>query len=317
MLLTLTVMIGLLRAGRARLLGAAGGHLLHPVRARARPRQRAGRQGSRRYVAPRWLIIGGGVFVLGAMLYGSTLNRNIPYFPDLFVPIVVGGFGIGVISVILPLCAVAEVGPREIGPVSAITLMVQNLGGPLVLVVIQAVQTSRTLYLGGTTGPVKDMTPAQLDALGCGLHLLAAVGGRHRDAGRHRRVLDRLLRTPDRHARSTPAKPSRPASCRYADAVDDDVRPTRQQISDAVDAAGWRLILGAIHAEVPTRSLLEGSEAASLAVSAVGADGQGHLTVDIRADRTVLRLHSADVGAVTGRDIRLARAVSRRCPGPP
>ena len=92
--------------------------------------------------------------------------------------------------------------------------------------------------------------------------------------------------------------------------MDDDVRPTRQQISDAVDAAGWRLILGAIHAEAPTRSLLEGSEAASLAVSAVGADGQGHLTVDIRADRTVLRLHSADVGAVTGRDIRLARAVS-------
>ena len=66
---------------------------------------------------------------------------------------------------VLPLCALAEVGPREIGPVSAITLMVQNLGGPLVLVVIQAVQTSRTLYLGGTTGPVRDMTPAQLDAL--------------------------------------------------------------------------------------------------------------------------------------------------------
>ena len=69
---------------------------------------------------------------------------------------------------ILPLCAVAEVGPREIGPVSAITLMVQNLGGPVVLVVIQAVQTSRTLYLGGTTGPVKDMTHTQLDALGKG-----------------------------------------------------------------------------------------------------------------------------------------------------
>ena len=43
--------------------------------------------------------------------------------------------------------------------------MVQNLGGPLVLVVIQAVQASRTLYLGGTTGPVANMTPAQLDAL--------------------------------------------------------------------------------------------------------------------------------------------------------
>jgi hypothetical protein len=116
-------------------------------------------------VAPRWLIIGGGLLVLGAMLYGSTLTRTVGYFPDLLVPVVFGGFGIGIISVVLPLCAVAEVGPREIGPVSAITLMVQNLGGPLVLVVIQAVQTSRTLYLGGTTGPVGRMRPDQLDAL--------------------------------------------------------------------------------------------------------------------------------------------------------
>ncbi|MGI9126102.1 MAG: MFS transporter, partial [Mycobacterium sp.] len=120
------------------------------------------------HVAPRWLIIGGGLLVLGAMLFGSTLTRRIPYFPDLVLPILVGGFGIGVISVILPLCALAEAGPREIGPVSSITLMVQDLGGPLVLVIIQAVQTSRTLYLGGTTGPVADMTPAQLDALDAG-----------------------------------------------------------------------------------------------------------------------------------------------------
>ncbi|WP_286135036.1 MFS transporter [Mycobacterium sp. UM_Kg1] len=119
-------------------------------------------------IAPRWLVIGGGALVWGAMLYGSTLTRDIPYFPDLFTPIVVGGLGIGTIAVILPLCALAEVGPREIGPVSAITLMVYNLGGPVVLVVIQAVQTSRTLYLGGTGGPVKNMTPAQLDALGHG-----------------------------------------------------------------------------------------------------------------------------------------------------
>jgi hypothetical protein len=103
--------------------------------------------------------------VFGAMLYGSTLNRHIPYFPDLVVPLVVGGLGIGVLSVVLPLCAIAEAGPNEIGPVSAITLMVQNLGGPVVLVVIQAVLTSRTLFLGGTTGPVKDMTSSQLDAL--------------------------------------------------------------------------------------------------------------------------------------------------------
>lgn len=119
-------------------------------------------------IAPRWLVIDGGALVLGAMLYGSTLTRNIPYFPNLFGPIVVGGLGIGIIAVVLPLCALTEVGPREIGPVSAITLMVYNLGGPMVLVVIQAVQTSRTMYLGGTTGAVKNMTPAQLDALGAG-----------------------------------------------------------------------------------------------------------------------------------------------------
>ena len=163
-LLTLTVMIALyvqdvlgysaLRAGVSFIPFAVALGLGNVAAARAAP-----------LIAPRWLIIGGGAFVLGAMLYGSTINRNLSYFPNLFVPIVVGGFGIGIISVVLPLCAVADVGPREIGPVSAITLMVQNLGGPLVLVVIQAVQTSRTLYLGGTTGPVASMTSAQLDAL--------------------------------------------------------------------------------------------------------------------------------------------------------
>jgi EmrB/QacA subfamily drug resistance transporter len=166
-MLSLTVMIGLyvqdvlgysaLHAGIGFIPFAMALGLGNVVTARLAP-----------HIAPRWLIIGGGLFVLGAMLFGASLTRNIPYFPDLLLPILIGGFGIGVISVILPLCAVAEVGPSEIGPVSAVTLMVQNLGGPVVLVVIQAVQTSRTLYLGGTTGPVADMTPAQLDALDAG-----------------------------------------------------------------------------------------------------------------------------------------------------
>jgi len=93
--------------------------------------------------------------------------------------------------------------------------------------------------------------------------------------------------------------------------VHDDARPTRQQISDAVDPSGWALILGAIYAEVPVATLAAAAEAASLAVASVGADGQGHLTVDIRADRAVLRLQSAEAAAVTGRDIRLAREVSQ------
>ncbi len=43
--------------------------------------------------------------------------------------------------------------------------MAQNLGGAVVLVVIQGVITSRTLQLGGTKGPVKFMNAAQLHAL--------------------------------------------------------------------------------------------------------------------------------------------------------
>lgn len=118
-----------------------------------------------RFFSPRVLVIVGGILVLGAMLYGSTLHAGIPYFPDLVLPITVGGIGIGMIVVPLTLSAIAGVGFDQIGPVSAIALMLQNLGGPLVLAVIQAVITSRTLYLGGVTGPVKDMNPVQLHAL--------------------------------------------------------------------------------------------------------------------------------------------------------
>src|SRR6476646_1459079 len=114
---------------------------------------------------PRVLVIAGGILVLGAMIYGSTLNGGIPYFPNLVLPITIGGFGIGMIVVPLTVSAIAGVGFDQIGPVSAIALMLQNLGGPVVLAVIQAVITSRTLYLGGTNGPVKNMNPAQLHAL--------------------------------------------------------------------------------------------------------------------------------------------------------
>ena len=117
------------------------------------------------FFPPRILVIAGGVLVLGAMIYGSTLDAGIPYFPNLVIPITVGGFGIGMIVVPLTVSAIAGVGHDQIGPVSAIALMLQNLGGPVVLAIIQAVIISRTLYLGGTTGPVKRMNPEQLHAL--------------------------------------------------------------------------------------------------------------------------------------------------------
>lgn len=116
--------------------------------------------------SPRVLTIGGGWLLLAAMIYGSMcMHRGASYFPNLVVPIVVGGIGIGMVVVPLTLAAIAGVGFDQIGPVSAMTLMLQSLGGPLVLAVIQAVITSRTLFLHGTTGPVKFMNEAQLHAL--------------------------------------------------------------------------------------------------------------------------------------------------------
>ena len=48
------------------------------------------------------------------------------------------------IVVPLTVSAIAGVGFDQIGPVSAIALMLQNLGGPIVLAIVQAVITSRT-----------------------------------------------------------------------------------------------------------------------------------------------------------------------------
>src|ERR1700712_1936860 len=116
--------------------------------------------------SPRVLTIGGGWLLLAGVLYGSWfMDRGAPYFPTFVGPIVVGGIGIGMVVVPLTLAAIAGVGFDQIGPVSAMTLMLQSLGGPLVLAVIQAVITSRTLYMGGTTGPVKFMNEAQLHSL--------------------------------------------------------------------------------------------------------------------------------------------------------
>jgi EmrB/QacA subfamily drug resistance transporter len=117
------------------------------------------------WFSPRMMVIAGGIVVLGATLYASTLNGGVPYFPNLVVPNTVGAMGLGMISVPLALSLFASVGVDRIGPASAISVMLQNLSGPLVLVAIQVIITSRTLHLGGTTGPVKAMNSAQLHAL--------------------------------------------------------------------------------------------------------------------------------------------------------
>ncbi len=117
---------------------------------------------------PRVLVIAGGMLLVVPMLYFSTLHPGIPYFPNLVVPLIVGGIGLGVANVPIGLSVIADVGPDRVGPTSAIALTLYSLGGPVVVAIVQAIVTSRTLHLGGISGPAESMSPAQLHALGQG-----------------------------------------------------------------------------------------------------------------------------------------------------
>ncbi|MDF3340838.1 VOC family protein [Mycolicibacterium septicum] len=85
----------------------------------------------------------------------------------------------------------------------------------------------------------------------------------------------------------------------------------RLEISEAIGPLGWRLVLGAVYTEVLVPSMADAAAAAAHAVRAAGAAAPRHLSIDIRSDRAVLRLRTRDAGAVTGRDLELARAVSQ------
>jgi len=165
-----------------------------------------------------------------------------------------------------------------------------------------AVQTSRTLYLGGTTGPVKDMTPAQLDALGHGIPTRCWVAGIAVIVGISG-VLDRFLaaRSPPP---STPARPWKQANCDRAGMYNRGQGVcSRGPVGVAVDPRC---------AHHPRSGAIVGARGRgdSLAVHSVGADGDGHLSADLHADRAVLRLHTVTVGAVTRHDLRLAPVIT-------
>ncbi|HEY9315399.1 MFS transporter [Williamsia sp.] len=121
---------------------------------------------------PRWLVLSGGVVVMAGCGYAASIARDAPaYFPHIYFPVVVIGAGVGLAVIPLTLSVVAGVGPNEIGPLTALAQVAQNLGGAIALVAVGAMVTSRTLAEGGTTGPVDEMNPAQLDALASGYGL--------------------------------------------------------------------------------------------------------------------------------------------------
>ncbi|GAA5195904.1 VOC family protein [Rugosimonospora acidiphila] len=84
----------------------------------------------------------------------------------------------------------------------------------------------------------------------------------------------------------------------------------RPEAAAALDPLGWRYILGIACTGVPVRSVTQAAEVAAIAGAACGDDADGHLWVDVRADRALLHLQTLALAGVTPVDVRLAAAVN-------
>ena len=84
---------------------------------------------------------------------------------------------------------------------------------------------------------------------------------------------------------------------------------TRQQISDAVGALGWRFAVGVIRTSVLVDSLLLAADVARVVTGAAG-DADRSLSLDLRPDRVVLTLQSRADGRVGPREISAAQRIS-------
>ncbi|MDF0531607.1 MFS transporter [Tsukamurella sp. 8F] len=136
-------------------------------------------------VQARWLVALGGIVVLLPCLfvyatidaYASNPSRHdahIAYFPQIAVPVFIIGLGVGLALIPLTLCIVAGVKPNEIGPLTALTEVAQNLGGVGGLAIVQVLVTSRIMSKGGPTSGEMSAVPGLRDVQ---LHALASGYG--------------------------------------------------------------------------------------------------------------------------------------------
>ncbi len=89
-----------------------------------------------------------------------------------------------------------------------------------------------------------------------------------------------------------------------------DGKLSRQDISAAISDLGWRYVLTVARTSVPVGTLAEAVDVAGRAVAASGSDADGHLLVDLRADRVILTVRSADSASVTPRDLDVVRRIT-------
>ena len=83
---------------------------------------------------------------------------------------------------------------------------------------------------------------------------------------------------------------------------------SRTDASEAVTGLGWRYVLGEFRTEVLTGLLPLAADVAGRAAALPGVEG--HLRMDIRADRLLLSLQTVEAGWVTTRDAELARQLT-------
>jgi 4a-hydroxytetrahydrobiopterin dehydratase len=85
---------------------------------------------------------------------------------------------------------------------------------------------------------------------------------------------------------------------------------SRQELSDAVYAAGWRYVLAVFVTSVRVDSLPRSAALAATIGDTIGADADEHLRFDVRPDRLVIAVQTRRSARLTHRDIELARRIS-------
>jgi len=81
---------------------------------------------------------------------------------------------------------------------------------------------------------------------------------------------------------------------------------SRTEASTAVEALGWRLLLGELRTAVEVGSLTDAAAVATAVTGALGGAADGHLRIDLRGDRVEFGLQTRDRALVTGVDVELA-----------
>jgi len=84
----------------------------------------------------------------------------------------------------------------------------------------------------------------------------------------------------------------------------------RPDASAAVEAIGWRYLLGAFSTSIGVASLAQAADAVSAIVVACGADADNHVRVDVRTDRVEVTLMDDAIAHVAQRDVELAHSIS-------